>query len=219
MLLQVFVLNPEIPAMGRQHLVCALLAGLLSTWASAAPDLILDEYGSIGGPLAGGVHLISPPGAPPTYLLPFAVVAGDVWISEPASTSQSISDLIRFQGQVVTFLSDLPELGEIPAPADVPLPGPPGLLMIPEIGAEGLNYADYAPGPNDPGGAPPGVPPITYRFISDGVVPLPTALPLGAAGLSAVAVARSLRRRFRNKLDESNSCDIAGVSRCKGVRI
>jgi hypothetical protein len=73
--------------------------------------------------------------------------------------------------------------------ADIGLPPFGAALVIPEIGPEDANGADYTPGPTDPGFSPAGV---TYHIISD------TPEPGSIALMSVVVLAsgcRVLRRR------------------------
>lgn len=190
----------------RRHIVpVVLLIGICSTWAAAAPDVIVDEWGNSFGPIP--VHVLpTPPGGPLTYALPFPVIPGDVVLLEKLSSTEVISDLIRFPfdpnglnglTNLMLFYSDLPQdPAEVPPPADIGLPqfDPASVVRIPEVGVEGNDGAIYTPLGNQPG-ALPGTAFPTYLFISDSVVPLPTSVGLGAAGFGLMGVLRVIRGR------------------------
>lgn len=186
-----------------KYVLSAVLGvAILSNWAAAAPTVIVDEWGNGIFVPVPGVTLPIPTVAGPTLpTLTYALhvptlVSGAIGLVESGATTQEPSDLILFRGPLLLFFSDPPQSNEIPGPADVGIPG--GILVagvFMEIGPEGSNYFDYTPGPGDPGFAidPTGLP-VTYRFVSDGVVPLPTSLALGAAGFGLVGIMRVIRR-------------------------
>jgi hypothetical protein len=121
------------------------------------------------------------------------LTVGDVLLMDPTG---EISDVIRFNpAQMIFFYSDIPALEPNPPPADVGLPTAnyTNLVSIQEIGLEGNNYADYTPGPGQPGYSPIGVP-ITYHFVSDGVVPLPPSVILLGSGLLGLVGWRRLKK-------------------------
>ncbi len=128
-----------------------------------------------------------------------ALVPGDVLLLEPAAgNTNSISDLLRFDGGGMFFFSDL-EPGELnPDKADVPqMPVAINPLILGEIGPEGNNGVLYIPGPGQPGYDLSGYfPGMQYNIISD--VPEPTVALLLFCG-AAVLAGRTIRRRFRHK--------------------
>jgi hypothetical protein len=166
-------------------------------------DITVDENGN-GTILWGGVLSSLPswmapdpgPGGLPsalTYGLPVdppAPVVGDVLLSE---TGGGYSDVIRFNGTAsLVFYSDIDD--PVLSLADTGLPSAlyPQQVIIPEVGPEGANGADYTPGPNDPGFIP--TINVTYHFQSD--VPEPSSIVLlGIGAVSLLAYAWRQRRK------------------------
>ena len=162
------------------------------------PAFSFDEFGNVTGPgLSGGVVLpADPSGGVPGPVLTFTVAMGltqgDLLLDEVVQSSHS--DVIRFWNplgnpnqSLIIFYSDLPETNEFPVPlADKGLPVNilPNLAVVPEIGTEAVNFANYTAAPGMPGGVFPTLPGpnIQYSIISDGVVPEPTSLALALVG-------------------------------------
>jgi hypothetical protein len=132
-----------------------------------------------------------------TYYLPFSVVtSGDVVLTEPGTTS-TISDIIRFQGNMLKFYSE--GINGIDEPADISFPLDlielqSNRIFIPEIGPEGNNGAFYYPLQGEPGYIYMQGMSIGYNFISDTPVPLPPTILLLIPGLVGIA---GLRRRIK----------------------
>jgi hypothetical protein len=146
-----------------------------------------------------------------TYQLPFAVVPGDVLLTEPGG---GLSDVVRFNllvdgaaddgigSSTLVFYSDNADGKDALADTGFPSAPYPNLVLIPELGPEGDNGAFYTPGPGQPGfpslTVPVGVDPpqlelsVTYHFISDVSVPEPATLLLLTSGLVGISL---LRRR------------------------
>lgn len=148
-------------------------------------------FGAAGEPLSGfGV----------SYLLPFPVAPGQLLIFEPGTPN--LSDIIVFVENRLTFISDGTD--GVDAPADVPIPLEALQPSLPfaglvattvEIGPEGNNYALYNPLGAMPGSMV-GTAPIAvdYTFVSDGTIPLPSAVGMGAVGLGLITVRRNVKR-------------------------
>ena len=131
------------------------------------------------------------------YHLPFAGGFGDVLIFE-GTTSQTNSDLIRFNGQgLMYFFSDRDVNTNDVSLADVglPLPITPSSAIF-ETGVEGANFSMWTPGEAPPG---PGFDPSrpTYKFISD-VVPEPGTATLACLGGGLLLLLTSRRRDRRH---------------------
>lgn len=156
----------------------APVAGVFPVPATFAPD-----PGPGGLALALTYDLTSLPG----------IVPGDVLIMEPDG---NFSDVIRFNPagnvdhpndfQSLVFYSD--NLDGADAFADTGLPTAlyTNVRVITEVGEEGFNFADYTPGPDDPGFVPGWD--VTYHFISD--IPAP-----GSAAIVGLCGLAGLRRR------------------------
>ena len=112
----------------------------------------------------------------------------DLILIEPlVGNTNTVSDLLRFDGQGVFFFSDL-EPGELnPDKADVlQIPPPVNPFFVRnEVGIEGNNGALWVPGPGQPGFDASGVlPGLQYNIISDAVPePNSVVLFLTAAGI------------------------------------
>jgi hypothetical protein len=131
------------------------------------------------------------------YQLPFAGTAGDFIIFEIGAGT---NDMIRFDGAGRMFFFSLMEDADDTAPADVPfIPINPANnhRLVFETGPEGNNGAfNISVAAGDPGfDTTPGAIPVRYNFISDGVVPEPTAATLTGMGLLTVIMARRRSRR------------------------
>jgi hypothetical protein len=170
-------------------LLVACLAG--PAGAQGVFNIIVDEHGngfSDGTPLQWYIGPDPGPGGLPNaliYILPIQVLAGDVLIYEPATIPdpQELSDVIRFiNGNLLIFYSDNSE----PPPdalADIgfPILFQPNIVPLTEVGNEGNNGVVYTPVDLQPGQYSPA--PITYQFVSDGVVPLPPSAWMLGSGL------------------------------------
>jgi hypothetical protein len=144
----------------------------------------LDPSGGVAGPVL-------------IYTLPFAVVAGDVILSEPGQPPRPDSDIIRFwnptgvnQSELI-FYSDVSTTDPADAPADVGLPTQFQSLTIRinEVGPEGNNGAVYLASPGMPGSTSA---PVQYNIISD--VPEPGILTLLFSGVGLLFGIRRFRR-------------------------
>ena len=176
--------------------VTTALGQVASTWR-------VDENGPalLSGPIAGfanGSYKVDPISGLTGWYYPLGPsTPGDLLLIEPlVGNTNTVSDLLRFDGNGVFFFSNL-EPGELnPDKADVPqIPNPVGAIFVrSEIGPEGNNGALWTPGPGQPGfdlsGSLPG---LSYNIISD-AVPEPNcvALYFAAAGLLAL---RRLQRK------------------------
>jgi hypothetical protein len=150
----------------------------------------IDEFGgprttlpsTIGPDPSGGVV-----GPVLIYTLPFAVVSGDVILTEPGQVPPLTSDVIRFwnpaginQSEII-FYSDFSAADPADAPADVGLPGQLiNPITIQEVGPEGNNGAIYNALPGMPGSTSA---PVQYNIISDVPEPGTGALLLSGVGL------------------------------------
>ena len=123
------------------------------------------------------------------YHLPFGVMNGDVFLTEPNSTSPS--DLLRFvNGTNLFVFSDSEVFNERnPGLADVGVPGARSdgqpIRSFQEQGNEGNNGFTYTPGNGDPGFPDFAV---EYRFTSDEPAKIPepgawSIVALGGGGL------------------------------------
>jgi hypothetical protein len=163
-----------------------------------------DEFGNSTGPgISSGVLQPDPSGGVAgnvlIYTLPFAVIPGDVVLSEPGLPPTPDSDVVRFWNPTgvnqteIIFYSDFSAADPADAPADVGLPtvfyNP---IRIAEVGAEGNNGAIWSPPTGAPGSASA---PIQYNIISDGVIPEPGSLALLTAGMGILLG----MRRFSQK--------------------
>ena len=176
-----------------------VVTSAVAVTSSFGQVLTFDENGNSSGGPAGPLPFSVAPdpisGIPTlVYTLPVAVTPGDVLVSELA-TSQTNSDLLRFQGNHLWVFSDS-EPGEHLDLADVPVIPPPSTNFpvagtFPEIGPEGNNGIVYTPLAGQPGFLTGGQ--LTYHFISD--VPEPASLALLGFGSLVVLMARRYIRR------------------------
>jgi len=152
--------------------------------------------GSIAG-FANGSYKLDPKSGIMGWYYPLGPsTPGDLLLIEPlVGNTNTVSDLLRFDGNGVFFFSDL-EPGELnPDKADVPqIPNPVNPFFVRnEVGPEGNNGAFWTPGPGQPGfdlsGSLPG---LGYNIISDVPEPNSVALYLAVAGLLAL---RRLQRK------------------------
>lgn len=183
-------------------LVLVLAAGTLPAKADTY-KFIFDEYGN-GSYVSSadptnwvpwiGTLKTDPSGGDPTalvYDLPTgigSIVTGDVAILEPPNYS-SDSDALRFGqyaagGYYMIFYSDKDETVLAPADTGIPTDLNPS-VTINEIGPEGSNYFDYAPGGAFPANN-------EYVGISE---PEAQFLPLFGAMLGGLSLLRLRRRR------------------------
>jgi hypothetical protein len=160
----------------------------------------IDEFGgprtslpfTIGPDPSGGVV-----GPVLIYTLPFAVVPGDVILTEPGQVPPLTSDVIRFwnpaginQSEII-FYSDFSAADPADAPADVGLPGQLfNPITIQEVGPEGNNGAIYNAIPGMPGSTSA---PVQYNIISD--VPEPSSVALLLSGVGLLFGIRRFRRQ------------------------
>jgi hypothetical protein len=181
-------------------IVFGFTLAVASSTSFAQFTFTIDEF---GGPLTSLPSTIGPDpsggvaGPVLIYTLPFAVVPGDVILSEPGLPPTPDSDVIRFWNPTginqteVIFYSDFSTTDPADAPADVGLPtqffNP---IRITEVGPEGNNGAIYNALPGMPGSTSA---PVQYNIISD--VPEPGT---GALLLSGVGLLFGIRR-FRRK--------------------
>src|ERR1039457_273438 len=184
-------------------IVFGFTLAVASSTSFAQFTFTIDEFGvgsfngavvpsTIGPDPSGGVV-----GPVLIYTLPFAVVPGDVILSEPGLPPTPDSDIIRFWNPTginqteVIFYSDFSTTDPADAPADVGLPtqffNP---IRITEVGPEGNNGAIYNALPGMPGSTSA---PVQYNIISDVPEPGTGALLLSGVGLLFAT------RRFRRK--------------------
>ena len=128
------------------------------------------------------------------YTLPFAGVAGDVLLTDPAG---NLSDVLRFDGNSHVYFFSEVEPGQAQL-ADV---GLPTVFLTPNVtvgesGTEGIfTYAYYTPGATDPG-YKPAAPGMQYYIISD--VPEPGSMLLAGLGGGLLLFLKSRRQARRN---------------------
>lgn len=139
-----------------------------------------------------------------TYNLqnPPSLVAGDVFMLEPASANGAFSEVIRFNPAnaatgypaSLVFYSDNFDGVDAIADTGFPLSFYANTVTINEVGSEGNNGAFYTPTANQPGFVT-GLT-VTYHFISDASVPEPgsVALLTGLLVPGSVLVFRRIRR-------------------------
>jgi hypothetical protein len=185
-------------------IVFGFTLAVASSTSFAQFTFTIDEF---GGPLTSLPSTIGPDpsggvaGPVLIYTLPFAVVPGDVILSEPGQVPPLTSDVVRFWNPTginqteIIFYSDFSTTDPADAPADVGMP--PQLqsltVTIPEVGPEGNNGAVYVANPGMPGSTSA---PVQYNIISDTSVPEPGT---GALLLSGVGLLFGIRR-FRRKV-------------------
>jgi len=191
--------------------VLILASQARAAWTNTDPLITVDEFGvgtldfsAEGGgvfPLTGVLAPDPGPGGLPSVLTydllgPPGLVAGDVLLFDP--DVGAVLDVIRFNpagtggpGYPASLLFYSDNIGGADAPGDTPSPPTafyPNQRTLTELGPEGgIQYADYTPGPNDPGFVPGFA--VSYHLISD--VPEPATVGLLAAG----AMLLRLRRR------------------------
>jgi hypothetical protein len=182
--------------------VAVLAIGALSTTTLFAEHIAVDEYGNMridGARGPQGVLAPEPISGQVTlrYQLPFPGILGDVVLFEPPNFTQ-MSDIIRFPGNGFMYFFSAVDANEPPEPgvlADgvlpVELPNPNHVETI-ETGPEGANGLLMWSPQNAGAGGAPSLP--TYDFISDGVVPEPSTIVLGALGAGSLLML-ALRRR------------------------
>jgi hypothetical protein len=186
-------------------LLCtAVLAGCaLATTPLLAQHFAVDEYGNMtinGARGPQGVVAVEPISGLATlrYPLPgYPGILGDVVMFEPPNFTQ-ISDIVRFPGNGFMYFFSAVDAVEPPEPgvlADGVLPAElpnPNHVEILENGPEGANGLLMWSPQNAGAGGAPSLP--TYDFISDGVVPEPSSIVLGALGAGSLLLL-ALRRR------------------------
>jgi hypothetical protein len=177
------------------------LIAVLSARPASGQTFTFDENGR-GTVIttAGTVNIpFSTSPAPLTYQLGYNSTPGDILIFEPGATTNTLSDILRFdaQGNVTVFSElepgepnpDLADLAALPTPGPVVVNafenGPNGAA-----GAEGSvnGLFGYVPAAGTPGSTPAGVAPVTLNFISD--VPEPSSWGLLVLGLGIALLAR-----------------------------
>jgi hypothetical protein len=194
-----------------------VLIGLaLATWLATAPEVFaqvvtvtVDENGHGTAAIPGSViplvsSLLTDPGpgglplaltysiAPPGPS--FTLVAGDVTLSEPGTSS--LSDLIRFNQNpnvpgTLVFYSDKPEVDAL-ADIGFPTANYTNLVALAETGPEGNNGLIYTPTAGMPGFVAGTQ--VTYVFQSD-VVPEPASIIMGGISLTMGVVYVWVRRQ------------------------
>ena len=185
------------------------------------PVWTVDENGPalLTGPVAGfanGAYKVDPISGLVGWYYPLGPsVPGDLVLLEPPNTN-TVSDLLRFDGQGVFFFSDA-EAGETNLDhADVfqmPVPGnPQGPTIVRfENGQEGNNGFFCAPGPGQPGFDTSGLlPGLSYNIISD--VPEPGSLTLAFAGAVTLAML-GLRQRGGTGQGSHRTERVSGTAR------
>jgi hypothetical protein len=137
------------------------------------------------------------------YFLPYSPVSGDVALIGPEpGTTNAISDVLRFENAdtngfgFLFFFSDVSTNDPADSLADVGLPqlGQLPTIFISETGPEGHNGAAYLAAAGGPGSLLFSAAPVQYNFISDGVIPEPSSLLLGALGGGLLLLWRQRRR-------------------------
>jgi hypothetical protein len=172
----------------------------MTTASLFAQVYTIDELGNSSGPgISPGAMQLDPSGALPipvlVYNLTFAVIPGDVVLTEPgAPTPGPFSDVVRFWNPTsggpsqIIFYSDVSSADPADAPADAGLPqtliNP---VIINEVGPEGNNGALYTPPPGGPGSVA-GAIGLQYNIISDVPEPGLVALIVSGAGLLLVTL-------------------------------
>lgn len=178
--------------------LCAALLPMLAAataFAQGGGIFSFDEFGNG----AFGPGFIAPDPGPGglnavlTYNLPFPGIPGDVLLHDANEPGNPFFDILRFNGNgTLIFYSD--NIGGADAPADTASPPTalyPNQVNLQEVGPEGNNGAIYTPGPANPGYDPAFLP--TYNFISDGVVPEPSAVMLLVCGVSLFGITHRKR--------------------------
>jgi hypothetical protein len=177
---------------------------LLPTQAAIIVNVTFDEFGN------GLTDYQAPPHAMPvvqisdptggvagqtvlTYILPFTPTPGQVQLCEVIGTNCTLSDVIRFTGNLMIFYSDNGD--GVDSPADTGLPQnvfSTNVVTINEIGPEGNNGATYVPVSGQPGYFSTDFT-ATYNIVSDGVVPEPSTMVLFVAGILGLGTWRRFR--------------------------
>jgi hypothetical protein len=199
--------------MKRLALLAFLALALVFSTAKAHAAVIItttiDEYGN--GTASNGSTTLTLPtfftGDPTggvtgnilAYQLPFAVVQGDVIMTEPGFfTTVVLSDVVRFidEGNVgfAIFYSDngdgVDSLADI---SGLPVNTMTNFVTIPEVGPEvGPNGAVYTPTAGQPGFINSDFAP-TYNILSDSTAPEPGSVLLIAAGLGGLGLLKRYR--------------------------
>jgi len=146
-------------------------------------------------PALGGLNSL-------TYTLgEIPIIPGDLMMTESNPTllgpAATVSDIVRFNTpgpSTLTFYSDTtPPVDSI---ADTGFPAITAVaVVLPEVGPEGNNGLIYTPMSGQPGFSFDPAFAITYDLVSDGTVPLPTALPLFATGIGGLGLLGWRRKR------------------------
>jgi hypothetical protein len=184
-------------------LIFSSILTVTTAFGQAGPTWRVDENGPalLSGPIGGyanGSYKLDPLSGLTGWYYPLGPsIAGDLLLIEPlVGNTNTVSDLLRFDGQGVFFFSEL-EPGELnPDKADVPqIPNPVGSIVFvrTENGPEGNNGLLWTPGPGQPGFDQSGqLSGLSYNIISDVPEPNSVVLFLAAAGVLGW---RHLRRK------------------------
>jgi hypothetical protein len=184
-------------------LVLTSIVTVTTALGQAGPTWKVDENGPalLSGPVAGfanGAYKLDPISGLTGWYYPLGPsTPGDLILIEPlVGNTNTITDLLRFDGQGVFFFSDL-EPGQLnPDKADVPqIPNPVSPSFVRgEIGPEGNNGALWVPAAGQPGFDLSGqLPGLSYNIISD-AVPEPNSVVLLLASAVVLGLCH-LRRK------------------------